>query len=389
MPDGRYIDDPAVSSLSGSEEFPITQGGADKKCTPSTMLGFIATNYTPNLEDVLTNGNATGSKYIELTTETASRVLITDSSKQIVSSAVDTASLTNISGTRANIQTQIDATNWKLSCRVATTVNIALTGLQTIDGVSVTGNQFVLVKDQTVDTQNGIYRVRSSAWQRREDFDNETTLAQAVVRVEEGSVNANTEWVCQNTNPVTIGTDPIMFTQNLGTTYAGVSGEITIDVSNNIGIDPVYEPSLTTDVVGVGISGKLSGYSSLKYDGAALQYKNQYSISSTPSISAGAAAGSSPPVISTSGTNKGGYIVIMAGTGIIPSGTIATITFSSGFSFPNSSVVVLFSKNDDTTTIINNIKAVGSSTGFIISTPSATLLVPGTLYEFNYIVEGY
>jgi hypothetical protein len=46
----------------------------------------------------------------------------------------------------------------KAPCRVATTgANIALAGVQTIDGVTVGGNaERVLVKDQTNQSQNGI-----------------------------------------------------------------------------------------------------------------------------------------------------------------------------------------------------------------------------------------
>ena len=42
-------------------------------------------------------------------------------------------------------------------CHVATTTNISLYGLQTIDGVSVVSGDRVLVKDQTAAYENGIY----------------------------------------------------------------------------------------------------------------------------------------------------------------------------------------------------------------------------------------
>ena len=49
----------------------------------------------------------------------------------------------------------------KASARLATTVNITLSGEQTIDGVSaVTGNR-VLVKNQTTAADNGVYVVDS------------------------------------------------------------------------------------------------------------------------------------------------------------------------------------------------------------------------------------
>lgn len=55
----------------------------------------------------------------------------------------------------------------------ATTGNLVLTGLQTIDGITVVDGDRVLVKDQTDGTENGIYVASAGAWDRSEDLDNE------------------------------------------------------------------------------------------------------------------------------------------------------------------------------------------------------------------------
>ena len=54
----------------------------------------------------------------------------------------------------------------KAPCLVATTgSNIALTGVQAIDGVTVGNNsERVLVKDQTTQSQNGIYIASTGPW---------------------------------------------------------------------------------------------------------------------------------------------------------------------------------------------------------------------------------
>ena len=59
----------------------------------------------------------------------------------------------------------------KAPCAAATTANITLSGLQTIDDVLLEVLDRVLVKNQTLATQNGIYDVSATAWTRAADFD--------------------------------------------------------------------------------------------------------------------------------------------------------------------------------------------------------------------------
>jgi len=61
--------------------------------------------------------------------------------------------------------------HWKESVRVATTANITLSGTQTIDGVSLSADDRVLVKNQSSADENGIYVVASGSWSRSSDMD--------------------------------------------------------------------------------------------------------------------------------------------------------------------------------------------------------------------------
>ena len=91
----------------------------------------------------------------------------------------------------------------KYPCRVATTANITLNGLQAIDGVTVAAGDRVLVKNQTNGVQNGIYVANTSDWARDVDFSGPGDLAQGtLVLVVSGSANGSTVFQLTTTNPV-------------------------------------------------------------------------------------------------------------------------------------------------------------------------------------------
>lgn len=84
------------------------------------------------------------------------------------------------------------------ACRVATTGNITLSGLQTIDGVTLVANDRVLVKNQTNASTNGVYVAKTGAWTRALDANDTGELSGALVAIEEGSTNKDTVWYQQN-----------------------------------------------------------------------------------------------------------------------------------------------------------------------------------------------
>ena len=94
----------------------------------------------------------------------------------------------------------------------ATTANITPTGLLTIDGVTLVAGNRVLVKNQTTQTQNGIYVVGTGAWVRSTDFDSSTEVtSQSNTSVEQGTVNINTTWRLTGAGPFTVGTSNLVF----------------------------------------------------------------------------------------------------------------------------------------------------------------------------------
>lgn len=91
----------------------------------------------------------------------------------------------------------IGASNLKDAVRVATTVTgtlaTAYANGQTVDGVVLVTGDRILIKNQSAGAENGIYIVNvSGAPTRATDADTATDIADAVVYVSLGTVNADT-----------------------------------------------------------------------------------------------------------------------------------------------------------------------------------------------------
>lgn len=96
--------------------------------------------------------------------------------------------------------------------RLATTVNITLSGLQTIDGVLTEVGDRVLVKDQDDATTNGIYTVSAGPWYRASDARTSRTIQKGTsVTVQEGTVSGSRDYRFTVDDP-DIGTDDIIIT---------------------------------------------------------------------------------------------------------------------------------------------------------------------------------
>lgn len=80
-------------------------------------------------------------------------------------------------------------------CQVATTENITLSGLQTIDGYTVLSNDRVLVKNQSDKKQNGIYVASSGAWTRATDLNQDFEIVYGKkVNILNGNLQSGSSW---------------------------------------------------------------------------------------------------------------------------------------------------------------------------------------------------
>jgi hypothetical protein len=99
---------------------------------------------------------------------------------------------------------------------------------QVVDGVTLATGDRLLIKNQTDATANGIYTVNASgAPTRSTDMDAGSEFPSAYVFVEQGTVNADTGWVCTNNAPVTLGSTNIVWAQFSGAgTYTANNGVV-------------------------------------------------------------------------------------------------------------------------------------------------------------------
>ena len=95
------------------------------------------------------------------------------------------------------------------NAKVATTANIALTGLQTIDGLQLTAGDRVLVKNQTLEQQNGIYVAAAGAWARAAD----SLQTGLTISVTNGLTTHDTTWVITTSASIVPGITPFVFGQ--------------------------------------------------------------------------------------------------------------------------------------------------------------------------------
>ena len=252
------------TTLDAPGDIHLDAGGGDIKFyDDGTQFGEITNSSTDLViksttsdKDVIIKGNDGGSAITALTLDmseagkatfnndvivsglTASRALTTNGSKQLTSSAVTATELGYLDGVSSAIQTQLDAKaattyvdnavaglRTRIVVEAATTANVTLSSdLQngdTIDGVTLATGDQVLVKNQSTDSQNGIYTVVSSGTASRStEYDAIAEISGQIVVVNQGSTNDNTMWMCTTNTSATLGSDSVSFTkitpQNIG-----------------------------------------------------------------------------------------------------------------------------------------------------------------------------
>lgn len=116
----------------------------------------------------------------------------------------------------------------KPPCVTVATSNITLSGLQTINGVTVVEDDRVLLVGQATASQNGIYLASTGTWSRAKDFDGNRDVVSGTRVLVRNTGLDGIEYELTTANPIVIGTTSLTFALRYGAnaTYDQTAAEI-------------------------------------------------------------------------------------------------------------------------------------------------------------------
>jgi len=176
--------------------------------------------------------------------------------------------------TREYVDNLANGLKWKQSARAATIADTALSGLLTIDGVTLLANDRVLVKNQTNAAENGIYLASAGSWTRTSDAADANSIVGSTLMVAEGTVNENTQWHLSTDLPIIIGVTNLSFI-NLsgGLAYTAGAGLTLLGNQFSIPTDGITDTMISTHVsTKISITNKLQLNAGVVYNDQANTY---------------------------------------------------------------------------------------------------------------------
>lgn len=231
-----------VDKLSGYTLVQLMSRGNHTGTQPASTISDFDTQVRTNRLDQMANPTTSVSMNTQKVINQADPTNAQDGATK---SYVDSA----IAGVSAGI-------SYKDKVRVATAGNITLSGLQTIDGVSLSAGDRVLVWAQGTASQNGIYVVSSGSWTRSSDADTWNKLVSASIFVAQGTLYADKQFLCTSDPGGTLGTTSVVF---------------------------INVPTITELTTGNGIT-KTGNQLSTKVDGTSIVYDGTGAMKTGPSV---------------------------------------------------------------------------------------------------------
>lgn len=199
-----------------------------------TGILYAIVKYPESFKPVLATSGSGKEFYIRSIFETSNASLVT----LLIDDTV-------VKATRAWVMSylaeELGKLDGKQSVRVAATGNVVPNGAQQIDGVAAIAGDRVLLANQTLAKDNGLWVVANGDWVRASDANTSAKVTPGLtVMVEEGTANGDSLWHLTTNGPITLGTTALTFEMLAGRT----------------GIAPGTYKSLTVDKYGRATAGR-------------------------------------------------------------------------------------------------------------------------------------
>ncbi|MEU4534396.1 hypothetical protein AB0G15_05980 [Streptosporangium sp. NPDC023825] len=154
------------------------------------------------------------------------------------------------------VTAQMSNLDYKGSVRVASTANVSITSApSTLDGVTLSSGNRILLKNQVLGAENGIYTfaAASSPLIRATDANADSEVTAGMwVTVEDGTANQDTAWWLTTNNPIVVGTTALVFSAFPPPAMASLSKYTTTGPSST-GTTWTVSHSLGTKAVAVSV----------------------------------------------------------------------------------------------------------------------------------------
>jgi hypothetical protein len=156
--------------------------------------------------------------------------------------------------TKSYVDNLVNGLAWKPSVKAASTANVTISnpGTAVFDGVTLSTNDRLLLKNQTTGSQNGpwVFNGSGVALTRPTDFAaGSTQQPNSTWYVSQGTVNADTAWTLTTDGTITVDTTTLAFAQvGGGTTYTANNG---VQLTGTT-FSAVADPTPATITVGSG-----------------------------------------------------------------------------------------------------------------------------------------
>ncbi|WP_445179561.1 phage tail-collar fiber domain-containing protein [Pseudomonas sp. McL0111] len=190
-----------------------------------TGILYAIVKYPESFKPVLATSGSGKEFYIRSIFETSNASLVT----LLIDDTV-------VKATRAWVMSylaeELGKLDGKQSVRVAASTNLVLNGAQQIDGVAVIAGDRVLLVNQTLAKDNGLWIVANGDWARATDANSSAKVTPGLtVMVEEGTANGDSLWHLTTNAPIALGTTALTFKMLAGRTgiAAGTYKSLSVD----------------------------------------------------------------------------------------------------------------------------------------------------------------